>query len=79
MFLLDDILLFPLTGTAWVIDQIIKHAEAELYDPQKIKKELMETRFLYEMGEISEEEYKIREANLFERLRKIRETEEGEG
>lgn len=75
MFLLDDILLFPVKGPAWVIKQIIDRAQEELYDPHKVKMELLELQLLYEMDEISEEEYFAREAELLERLREIREYE----
>ncbi|NHM26762.1 gas vesicle protein GvpG [Desulfofundulus sp. TPOSR] len=78
MFLVDDILLFPLYGTAWVIQQIIERAQEELYDPHKVKRELLELQLLYEVDEISEEEYIVREAELLERLRAIREREMAE-
>lgn len=78
MFLVDDILLFPLYGTAWVIQQIIKRAQEELYDPHKVKRELLELQLLYEADEIGEEEYIAREAELLERLRAIREREMAE-
>ncbi|GAW93972.1 gas vesicle protein GvpG [Calderihabitans maritimus] len=78
MLLIDDILLFPLKGTAWVIDQIIQQAQRELSDPQKIKRELLELELLYEMDEISEEEYRVKEAELLKRYRIVKEWEQEE-
>lgn len=72
---MDDILLFPVKGPAWVIKQIIDRAQEELYDPHKVKMELLELQLLYEMDEVSEDEYIAREAELLERLREIREYE----
>src|SRR5919202_6544619 len=73
MFLVDDILLAPVTGFKFILGQIQKIADRELNDDTLIKEQLLELQMRLELEEISEEEYKEREAELFARLRVIRE------
>src|ERR671932_2648404 len=73
MFLIDDILLAPVTGFKFILGQIQKMADRELNDDTVIKEQLLELQMRLELEEISEDEYKEREAELFARLRAIRE------
>src|ERR687886_1862744 len=73
MFLIDDILLAPVTGFKFILGQIQKIADRELNDDTLIKEQLLELQMRLELEEISDEEYKEREAELFARLRAIRE------
>ena len=73
MFLIDDILLAPVTGFKFILGQIQKIADRELNDDTVIKEQLLELQMRLELDEISEEEYQAREAELFARLRVIRE------
>src|SRR5919202_4844822 len=73
MFLVDDILLAPVTGFKFILGQIQKIADRELNDDTVIKEQLLELQMRLELEEISEEEYREREAELFARLRAIRE------
>lgn len=72
MFLIDDILLAPISGLKFILSQIQKVADQQLNDESVIKQELLELQLLLESEEISEEEYREREAELFARLRAIR-------
>ena len=72
MFLLDDLLLAPVNGFKFILNQIQKMADSELNDDTVIKEQLLELQMRLELDEISEEEYKEREAELFARLRVIR-------
>jgi len=72
MFLLDDILLSPVNGFIFILNQIQKMADSELNDDTVIKEQLLELQMRLELDEISEEEYSQREAELFARLRAIR-------
>src|SRR5947209_5507607 len=72
MFLLDDILLAPVTGFVFILNQIQKMADRELNDDTVIKEQLLELQMRLELEEISEEEYTEREDELFARLRAIR-------
>ena len=73
MFLIDDLLLAPFSGLTWIAEKLRDQAWAELTDRPKIQEELLELQMLYEMEEISEEEYSRREAVLIERLSAIEE------
>ena len=76
MFLLDDILLFPLkapvSGFRWIMKQIQTMADEELMNDQPWKERLIELQMILELGEISEEEYGREEAQVFAALRDIR-------
>ena len=72
MFLLDDILLFPVSGFKFILKQIEEIANRELNDDTVIKEQLLELQMRLELDEISDEEYAEREAELFARLRAIK-------
>ena len=72
MFLIDDLLLAPVNGFKFILNQIQKMADSELNDETVIKEQLLELQMRLELDEISEEEYKEREAELFAWLRVIR-------
>ena len=75
-FLLDDILLFPLTGPVsgikWIMRTIQTMADEELLNDQPWKERLIELQMMLELGEISEEDYAREEATVFQALRDIR-------
>src|SRR4051794_3368461 len=75
-FLLDDILLFPLTGPVsgikWIMRTIQKMADEELLNDQPWKERLIELQKMLEVGEISEADYTREEAIVFQALRDIR-------
>jgi hypothetical protein len=72
MFLLDDILLAPVSGFKFILGQIQKMADQELNDDTVIKEQLLELQMRLELEEISDEEYQVREAELFARLRALK-------
>ncbi len=76
MFLLDDILLLPLKAPVaafeWIMKQIQTMANEELLDDQPWKERLIELQMRLELGEISEEDYAVEEAQVFQALRDIR-------
>lgn len=73
MFLLDDLLLAPISGFKFILSQIKKVADQQLNDETVIKEQLLELQLLLESEEISEDEYRERETELFARLRAIKE------
>jgi hypothetical protein len=77
MFLIDDLLLAPVNGFKFILGQIQKLADKELNDDTFIKEQLLELQMRLELDEISAEEYAAREAELFARLRVIRERQLG--
>jgi hypothetical protein len=72
MFFIDDLLLAPVNGFKFILNQIQKMADSELNDDTVIKEQLLELQMRLELDEISEAEYTEREAELFARLRVIR-------
>jgi hypothetical protein len=72
MFLLDDLILAPLAGLRFVFGQIQKVADRELNDESIIKEQLLELQMRLELDEVSDEDYKAQEADLFARLRVIK-------
>lgn len=66
MFLIDDFLI-------WIAEKLRDIAYQEITDESKLKEELLKIRTLYELDEISEEEYQKREDEILKRLEAIRE------
>jgi chorismate mutase len=60
--------LAPVRGVAWVFDQVMDEAEAQLYDPARIRAELADAEAALERGEIDEETYETLERELLDRL-----------
>ncbi|HEX7707947.1 MAG TPA: gas vesicle protein GvpG [Thermoanaerobaculia bacterium] len=75
-FLLDDLLLLPikgpLAGFRWVMSTIQKMADEELLNDQPWKERLIELQMRLELGEVTEDEYVLEEAEIFQALRDIR-------
>jgi hypothetical protein len=61
--------LAPARGLAWVLDQIVAEAEAELHDPRRIRAQLADAEAALERGELDEESYEVIEGELLHRLR----------
>jgi hypothetical protein len=78
-FFLDDLLLAPLKGVAWIADKIQEQAERELMDEDGVKHRLTELYMRLETGQISEEEFERREAALVEQLETIEEYKNSRG
>ena len=76
MGLLSNILLFPVTGPVngikWTLGKIQQVVDEELTDDTPIKQELMELQMQLELGDIDDDEYKRREAEVMTRLREVR-------
>jgi hypothetical protein len=76
MFLLDDILMIPIklpiSGFNWIMKQIQTMANEELLNDQPWKERLIELQMMLEVGDISEEDYAVQEAQVFQALREIR-------
>lgn len=72
MLIIDDLLLLPINGFRFILGQIQKFADQELNDESVIKEQLLELQLRLEMEEVSEEDFKEQEAELFARLRAIK-------
>ena len=62
----------PVNGFKFILGQVQKMADQELNDDSVIKDQLLDLQMRYELEEISDEDFKAREAELFARLRAIK-------
>jgi hypothetical protein len=60
--------LAPARGLAWVLEQVVEEAEAQYYDPRRVRAELERAEAELEAGEIDEEAYLAIEDDLLARL-----------
>jgi hypothetical protein len=76
MGILSKVLFFPVTGPVagirWSLGKVLQAAEEELTDDTPVKQELMELQMQLELGDITDEEYMRREAELMIRFRDVR-------
>jgi hypothetical protein len=66
----------PLSGFRFVLNQIAQMAERELLDEDRIREDLLLLQVQLDDGEITEDEYLAREADVIARLRLAREFRE---
>lgn len=80
MGLLSSILLAPFTGpidgTMWTLDKVQRAVQEQLVDDTPIKEDLMRLQLELDAGEIDDDEYLVREADVMRRLREVREWRE---
>jgi len=75
MFIIDDILLrqmgitIPGLDLIWTLEQIRGFAHREMYNPEKIKNRIKENRLLFELGEMTIDEYEKNNAELLQELK----------
>jgi hypothetical protein len=63
----------PISGFRFILSQIAEMAERELLDADRIREDLLLLQVQLDDGEITEEEYLVREADVMARLRLARE------
>jgi DNA helicase IV len=79
MFIIDDLLFWlPAQGLVALFKKIHELAEAELNDETKLKELLLKYQTMYELDQITEEEYQKREDEIIARLNEIRERKKRE-
>jgi hypothetical protein len=69
--------LAPVRGVAWVAEKVAEQAELELYDENRILRELIELEAARDRGELSEQRFETAVDELLERLQIGRELREG--
>jgi hypothetical protein len=69
MFLLDTLLI---NGISFVLDKVATIADAEVNDPERQRERLLEAQMKLETGELSEEEFAEIEADVFQKIREIK-------
>jgi hypothetical protein len=71
VFLIDDLLGLPVSGFKFVLRTLQQVTEEQYTDSAPGKRRLLELQLALESGEISEEEYVRREAEILRELREI--------
>jgi Gas vesicle protein G len=69
--------LAPVRGVAWVAEKVAEEAERELYDENRIMRELGELESAKDRGEISQERFDASVDQLLERLQVSRDLNAG--
>jgi Gas vesicle protein G len=75
MFILDSLLI---GGLRFVLDKVAAAADGELNDDTALREQLLAAQLRVELGEMTEDEFKVFEADILVRLREIRERQHGE-
>jgi len=74
VFLIDDVLLFPVNSVFWIFRELHNAVQQEVAsESQTITIQLSELYMLLETGQISEEEFAAREGVLLDRLEELSE------
>ena len=60
--------LAPVRGVAWIAEMVAEQAEAELYDEQRIMRELAELEMAHEAGDVDDDQLAAGIEVLLERL-----------
>ena len=79
MLLIDDLLALPFKGFLGIFRKIHEMADRELNDEGYIQEKLLELQLLYEMDEISEEEYNLQAPEWEARLNAVRQADDDAG
>jgi DNA-binding MltR family transcriptional regulator len=74
MFILDTVLI---GGLRFVFDKIAAAVDTELNDDTHLRELLLAGQMRLDLGEISEQEYADLEADLHQRLRELKERQQG--
>ena len=54
----------PITGLAWIAEQIQERAAAELDEQENLSKRLLTLQLAFDMGEIAEADFEVQEEEL---------------
>jgi len=60
--------LAPLRGVAWVTEQVAEEVERQMYDPARVRAELLRLEIDRDSGLVDDKEYERRSDELLERL-----------
>jgi hypothetical protein len=74
VFILDSLLIGSLR---FVLDKIVAAAEAEAADDSALREQLLEAQMRFELGEISDDEFRDIENDILARIREIKGQQQG--
>lgn len=73
------LLFTPVTGLAWIAEQIQERAEAELDQTENLQKRLLALQLAFDMGEIPEDEFEAQEEELLLAIQALEDEAREEG
>ena len=76
MFILDSVLI---GGLRFVFDKIAAAVDTELNDDTSLREQLLAAQMRVELGELSQDDFEVFEADILARLREIRDRRQGSG
>ena len=76
MFILDTVLI---GGLRFVFDKIAAAVDTELNDDTSLREQLLAAQMRVELGEMSQDDFEVFEADILTRLREIRDRRQGSG
>ncbi|MBD2310742.1 gas vesicle protein GvpG [Desertifilum sp. FACHB-1129] len=71
-------LLGPIEGVAWIGEQLLERADAEIDDKENLQKRLLALQLAFDMGEISEEDFEVQEEEILLAMQAAAEAEEAD-
>ena len=74
MFILDSLLI---DGLRFVLDKVVQTAEAEAQDDSALRDQLLEAQMRFELGEISDEQFREIERDVLAAIREIKRPQQG--
>jgi Gas vesicle protein G len=74
VFILDSLLIGSLR---FVLDKVVAAAETEMQDDSALRERLLEAQMQLELGEISEDEFALVEADVIQAIRDIKGSNQG--
>lgn len=69
------LLFTPITGIAWIAEQIQERADAELDDKENLHKRLLALQLAFDMGEIEEAAFEEQEEELLLAIQAVEDQE----
>ena len=76
MLIIDTLLI---GGIRFVLDKVAAAVETEMNDDTALREQLLAAQMRVELGELSEAEFAVFEADILARLREIRDRRQGSG
>ncbi len=76
MIIVDTLLI---SGIRFVLDKVAAAVETEMNDDTALREQLLAAQMRVELGELTEKEFEVLEADILMRLRHIRERRQGSG
>ena len=63
----------PITGLAWIGEQILERANTEYDATENLHKQLLALQLAFDIGEVTEEDFEIQEEELLLRIQELEE------